>query len=109
MLTGCYRIPNIHIDTLGVVTNTSRVDTYRGAGRPEATYLIERMVDQTARELGIEPAEIRRRNFIPPEAFPYQSPALFVFDSGNYPYNLDAALGIVGYESGAGNRRSSAA
>jgi carbon-monoxide dehydrogenase large subunit len=98
MLTGCYRIPNIHIDTLGVVTNTSRVDTYRGAGRPEATYLIERMVDQIARELGIDPAEIRRRNFIPPEAFPYQSPALFVFDSGNYAHNLDAALGIVGYE-----------
>jgi aerobic carbon-monoxide dehydrogenase large subunit len=98
MLTGCYRIPNIHIDTLGVVTNTSRVDTYRGAGRPEATYLIERMVDQLARELGIDPAEIRRRNFIPPEAFPYQSP-LFVFDSGNYAHNLDTALGIVGYEA----------
>src|SRR5215468_10337874 len=94
MLTGCYRIPNIHIDTLGVVTNTSRVDTYRGAGRPEATYLIERMLDQLARELGIDPAEIRRRNFIPPEAFPYQSP-LFVFDSGNYEHNLDTALGIV--------------
>jgi aerobic carbon-monoxide dehydrogenase large subunit len=99
MLTGCYRIPNIHIDTLGVVTNTSRVDTYRGAGRPEATYLIERMVDQLARELGIDPAEVRRRNFIPPEAFPYQSPALFVFDSGNYEHNLDTALGIVGYEA----------
>ena len=99
MLTGCYRIPNIHIDTLGVVTNTSRVDTYRGAGRPEATYLIERMVDQLARELGTDPAEIRRRNFIPPEAFPYQSPALFVFDSGNYEHNLDTALGIVGYEA----------
>jgi aerobic carbon-monoxide dehydrogenase large subunit len=98
MLTGCYRIPNIHIDTLGVLTNTSRVDTYRGAGRPEATYLIERMVDQLARELGIDPAEIRRRNFIPPEAFPYQSP-LFVFDSGNYAHNLDTALGMVGYEA----------
>src|SRR5499427_7001484 len=98
MLTGCYRIPNIHIDTLGVVTNTSRVDTYRGAGRPEATYLIERMVDQLARELGIDPAEIRRRNFIAPEAFPYQSPALFVFDSGNYAHNLDTALDLVGYE-----------
>jgi aerobic carbon-monoxide dehydrogenase large subunit len=98
MLTGCYRIPNIHIDTLGVVTNTSRVDTYRGAGRPEATYLIERMVDQLARELGIDPAEIRRRNFIPSEAFPYQSP-VFVFDSGNYEHNLDTALGIVDYDA----------
>ena len=98
MLTGCYQIPNIQIDTFGVLTNTSRVDTYRGAGRPEATYLIERMVDQLARELGIDPAEIRRRNFIPKNAFPYQSPGLFVFDSGDYERNLDTALDIVGYE-----------
>jgi aerobic carbon-monoxide dehydrogenase large subunit len=98
MLTGCYRIPNIHVDTLGVLTNTSRVDIYRGAGRPEATYLIERMVDQLARELGIDPAELRRRNFIPKDAFPYQSPGLFVYDSGDYARNLDTALGLVGYE-----------
>jgi carbon-monoxide dehydrogenase large subunit len=98
MLTGCYRIPNIHVDTLGVLTNTSRVDTYRGAGRPEATYLIERMVDQLARELGVDPAEIRRRNFIPKDAFPYQSPGLFVYDSGDYARNLDTALDLVGYE-----------
>jgi aerobic carbon-monoxide dehydrogenase large subunit len=97
MVTGVYRIPNVHVDTLGVLTNTSRVDTYRGAGRPEATYLIERMVDQLARELSIDPAEIRRRNFIPPEAFPYQSP-LFVYDSGNYLHNLEKALDIIGYE-----------
>ena len=98
MLTGCYQIPSTHVDTFGVLTNTSRVDTYRGAGRPEATYLIERMVDQLARELGIDPAEIRRRNFIPRNAFPYQSPGLFVFDSGDYERNLDTALDIVGYE-----------
>src|SRR6266487_3453523 len=97
MVTGPYRIANTQIDTLGVLTNTSRVDTYRGAGRPEATYLIERMVDQLARELGIDPAEVRRRNFIRPDAFPYQSP-LFVYDSGSYEYNLDKALGMVGYE-----------
>ena len=97
MVTGVYRIPNVHVDTLGVLTHTSRVDTYRGAGRPEATYLIERMVDQLAREVNIDPADIRRRNFIPPDAFPYQSP-LFVYDSGNYQHNLDTALGIVGYE-----------
>jgi aerobic carbon-monoxide dehydrogenase large subunit len=97
MVTGVYRIPNVHVDTLGVLTNTSRVDTYRGAGRPEATYLIERMVDQLARELSIDPAELRRRNFIPPDAFPYQSP-LFVYDSGNYQHNLDKALDIIGYE-----------
>jgi aerobic carbon-monoxide dehydrogenase large subunit len=97
MVTGVYRIPNVHVDTLGVLTHTSRVDTYRGAGRPEATYLIERMVDQLARELRIDPADIRRRNFIPPDAFPYQSP-LFVYDSGNYVHNLDTALDIVGYD-----------
>jgi aerobic carbon-monoxide dehydrogenase large subunit len=99
MVTGVYRIPNIQVDTLGVLTNTSRVDTYRGAGRPEATYLIERMVDQLARELRIDPAEIRRRNFIPPDAFPYPVPnGGFVFDSGDYQHNLDTALGIVGYD-----------
>ena len=98
MLTGCYQIPNLQIDTFGVLTNTSRVDTYRGAGRPEATYLIERMVDQLARELGLDPAEIRRRNFIPRNAFPYRSPGLFVYDSGDYERNLDTALDIVGYE-----------
>jgi carbon-monoxide dehydrogenase large subunit len=99
MVTGVYRIPNVEVDTLGVLTNTSRVDTYRGAGRPEATYLIERMVDQLARELRIDPAEIRRRNFIPPDAFPYPSPTgAFVFDSGNYQHNLDTALDMVGYD-----------
>ena len=82
-----------------MLTNTSRVDTYRGAGRPEATYLIERMVDQLARELGIDPAEIRRRNFIPKNSFPHQSPGLFVFDSGDYEQNLDTALDLVGYEN----------
>jgi carbon-monoxide dehydrogenase large subunit len=99
MVTGVYRIPNVQVDTLGVLTNTSRVDTYRGAGRPEATYLIERMVDQLARKLRIDPSEIRRRNFIPPDAFPYPMPGGgFVVDSGNYQHNLDTALGIVGYD-----------
>jgi carbon-monoxide dehydrogenase large subunit len=99
MVTGVYRIPNIHVDTLGVLTNTSRVDTYRGAGRPEATYLIERMVDQLARELGLDPAETRRRNFIPADAFPYRQPTgVFVYDSGDYAHNLDTALRVVGYD-----------
>jgi aerobic carbon-monoxide dehydrogenase large subunit len=99
MVTGVYRIPNVHVDTLGVLTNISRVDTYRGAGRPEATYLIERMVDQLARKLRIDPAEIRRRNFIPSDAFPYPMPTgAFVVDSGNYQPNLDTALDMVGYD-----------
>src|SRR5262249_53218758 len=97
MLTACYQIPNIHADTRCVQSSTSRSDTNRGCGRPEATYHIERMMAQLARELGIYPAEIRRRNFIPKNAFPYQSP-LCVFDSGDYEQTLDTALGLVGYE-----------
>jgi aerobic carbon-monoxide dehydrogenase large subunit len=99
VVTGVYRIPNVDVDTLCVLTNTSRVDTYRGAGRPEATYLIERMVDQLARELRIDPAEIRRRNFVPSDAFPYRMPTGFVIDSGDYERNLDTALRIVGYDA----------
>ena len=66
-----YRIPAIHCQVIGVYTNTGMVDAYRGAGRPEATYVVERAVDLVARELGLDPVEVRRRNFIPPDAFPY--------------------------------------
>ena len=100
ILTGVYRIPNLHVDTHLMLTNTSRVDTYRGAGRPEATYLIETMVDRVARRLGLDPVEVRRRNFIPPSAFPYTIAShAFCYDSGDYPKNLDKALEIVGYAS----------
>ncbi|GHF08737.1 aldehyde dehydrogenase [Amycolatopsis deserti] len=98
MLTGVYRIPHVEVDTIGVYTHTSRVDTYRGAGRPEATYLIERMVDELARELHLDPAEIRRRNFIPVDAFPYRQPTgAVVYDSGDYERNLDEALNLADY------------
>src|ERR671923_832739 len=70
MLSGAYRIPNIHCQVLGVYTNTGMVDAYRGAGRPEATYVVERAVDLVARELDLDPVEVRRRDFIPPDAFP---------------------------------------
>jgi carbon-monoxide dehydrogenase large subunit len=73
------------------------VDAYRGAGRPEATYVIERIVDRAARDLGIDPAEIRRRNFIPPSAFPYRTPLGSEYDSGNYPAVLDKALALSRY------------
>ena len=68
---GAYRIPAIHCQVLGVYTNTGMVDAYRGAGRPEATYVVERAMDLVARELGLDPVEVRRKNFIPPDAFPY--------------------------------------
>src|ERR671938_264747 len=71
MLSGAYRIPNIHCQVLGVYTNTGMVDAYRGAGRPEATYVVERAVDLVARELNMDPAEVRGKNFIPPNDFPY--------------------------------------
>ena len=98
MLAGNYRIPNISCEVTGVHTNTTLVDAYRGAGRPEATYLVERMVDLTARELGMDPAEIRRRNFVPANAFPHTTATGVTYDSGNYQPTLDRALEMAGYQ-----------
>jgi aerobic carbon-monoxide dehydrogenase large subunit len=101
MLSGAYRIPNIHCQVLGVYTNTGMVDAYRGAGRPEATYVVERAVDLVARELDLDPVEVRRRNFIPPDAFPYDPVGILrglEYDTGDYEKPLDRALEIVGYD-----------
>jgi carbon-monoxide dehydrogenase large subunit len=100
MLSGSYRIPNIHCEVLGVYTNTGMVDAYRGAGRPEATYVVERAVDLVASELGLDPVEVRRRNFIPPDAFPYDPGILagLKYDTGDYDKALKRALEIVGYD-----------
>jgi carbon-monoxide dehydrogenase large subunit len=100
MLSGSYRIPNIHCEVLGVYTNTGMVDAYRGAGRPEATYVVERAVDLVASELGLDPVEVRRRNFIPPDAFPYDPGILagLKYDTGDYDKALKRALGLVGYD-----------
>ena len=97
LLSGQYRIPAIHADVTGVFTHTTPVDAYRGAGRPEACYLLERMIDLGAGELGIDPAEVRRRNFIPADQFPYQTPVALQYDSGNYEPALDRALDMVDY------------
>jgi carbon-monoxide dehydrogenase large subunit len=97
MLTGCYAIPNLSYEVLGVFTNTAPVDAYRGAGRPEATYLIERVMDLVASATGLDPAEVRRKNFIPPDRFPYTTAAGLQYDSGNYAPALDRALDLVGY------------
>ncbi|MHB8459202.1 MAG: xanthine dehydrogenase family protein molybdopterin-binding subunit [Candidatus Limnocylindrales bacterium] len=106
VLSGCYRIPNVWCEVTGVYTNTTFVDAYRGAGRPEATYIVERAMDLFADEIGMDPAEVRRRNFIAPDAFPYDNPSglgtasngekIFI-DSGNYEPALDKALATVGY------------
>ena len=99
MLSGSYRIPAVHCRVLGVYTNTGMVDAYRGAGRPEATYVVERAVDLVAGRLGLDPAEVRRRNFIQPDEFPYDPKILngLSYDTGNYEPALDRALEIVGY------------
>ncbi len=92
MTTGCYDIENCYVDTRMVVTNTVPVDAYRGAGRPEAAYLIERLMDKAALQLGLSPDEIRRRNFIQPDQFPYATPTGRVYDSGEYEKLMDAGL-----------------
>src|SRR5262249_20424842 len=99
LLAGSYTTPAIYCEVTGVFTNTTPVDAYRGAGRPEATYTIERLVDLAARELGIDPVEIRRKNFIPPDKFPYQTPVALQYDSGNYAGALDKALQMFDYKA----------
>ncbi|MCL6515885.1 molybdopterin cofactor-binding domain-containing protein [Alicyclobacillus sp.] len=98
IVPGPYRIPYAGVDVRGVFTNTTPTDAYRGAGRPEATYLLERMVDLFAREIGMDPVEVRRRNLIPADAFPYNTAMGLQYDSGNYEEALDKALAMLGYE-----------
>jgi carbon-monoxide dehydrogenase large subunit len=98
IVPGCYTIRNYACDVYGVFTNTTPTDAYRGAGRPEAAFLIERMVDLLARELGMDPADVRRKNFIPKDAFPYTTAGTLEYDSGDYQQTLDLALQTVGYE-----------
>jgi carbon-monoxide dehydrogenase large subunit len=92
LLSGVYTTPVIYAEVKAVFTNTVPVDAYRGAGRPEATYLLERLMDVAAAEIGMDRVEFRRKNFIPVDAFPYQTPVALQYDSGNYFATLDAAL-----------------
>lgn len=98
MLSGAYKIPAIGTEVTGVFTNKMATDAYRGAGRPEATYVVERMMDRVARELGMDPVEIRRKNFPKPKEFPFKTATGLLYDSGNYQAALDKALKLVGYE-----------
>ena len=106
VLSGCYRFPHVYAEVVGVYTNTVFVDAYRGAGRPEATYVVERAMDLFANEIGMDHAAIRRKNFIPPDQFPYENPsglgtasggAKIFIDSGNYEPALNRALVMSGY------------
>src|SRR6185369_12142897 len=93
LLAGQYTTPAIYCEVTAVFTNTTPVDAYRGAGRPEATYVVERLVETAARELKLDPVEIRRRNFI--KTFPYQTPVALCYDTGNYEATLSAALDLA--------------
>ncbi|MDP2618927.1 MAG: xanthine dehydrogenase family protein molybdopterin-binding subunit [Hyphomicrobiales bacterium] len=104
LFAGQYTTPAIHVRVQAVFTNTVPVDAVRGAGRPEATFLLERLVETAARELGMDPGELRRRNFIKPDAYPYQTPVAFVYDSGDYAAALDKALEIADYKGFAKRR-----
>jgi aerobic carbon-monoxide dehydrogenase large subunit len=96
LLSGQYNIPAIYCEVDAVYTNTAPVDAYRGAGRPEATFLIERIVEIAARELGKDPAEFRRQNFI--TSFPHQTPVIMCYDAGDYAASLDKALELIDYK-----------
>jgi aerobic carbon-monoxide dehydrogenase large subunit len=91
-LAGTYTTPAIHIESTGVYTNTTPTGPYRGAGRPEATYAIERVIDVAARELGIDPIELRRRNLIPPSAMPFKTGLVFTYDCGEFERVMTMAL-----------------
>jgi aerobic carbon-monoxide dehydrogenase large subunit len=108
LLAGTYTTPVVYCETKAVFTNTVPVDAYRGAGRPEATFLLERIVDLAADELGIDPAELRRKNFIPTDAFPYQTPVALQYDSGDYFSTLELATNAADY-AGFEARRAEAA
>jgi carbon-monoxide dehydrogenase large subunit len=108
LLAGQYRTPAIYVEVDSVFTNTAPVDAYRGAGRPEATYLLERIVTKAAVELGRDPADLRRQNFIGKDQFPYETPVALTYDIGDYEASLDKALDLADY-AGFGARKEAAA
>ena len=99
LLAGTYKTPAIYAEVKGMFTNTVPVDAYRGAGRPEASYLLERLVDRAAKVAGLDPIEIRRRNFIQPDEFPYQTPVALEYDTGDYGAAVDKALELGDYDN----------
>ena len=104
LLAGVYKTPAIYAEVKAVFTNTVPVDAYRGAGRPEATFLLERLVDKAAREMKMDRVDIRRQNFIPTDAFPYQTPVALQYDSGDYFSTLDQAMKTADWAGFEGRR-----
>ena len=109
LLAGVYRTPAIYAEVKAVFTHTVPVDAYRGAGRPEATFLLERLVDAIAHDTGFDRVELRRRNFIPRDAFPYQTPVALQYDSGDYEATLRTALREADWDGFPARRRAAAA
>ncbi len=107
-MTGVYRIPALYATYRAPLTNTTPVAAYRGAGRPDIAYMVERIVNQAAAELGIDAAELRRRNFIPPDAFPYTTPTGSVYENADLPGLLDKALQLADWKGYAQRRAQSA-
>lgn len=107
MLTGCYKTPAIYVNVIGVFTNTPAIDAYRGAGRPEAAFVIERIVDKAAKETGLGPLEIRRRNLIKSEEMPFKTALNHTFDSGNFASNMEIAAKKANWDSFKDRREES--
>jgi len=107
LLAGVYRTPAVFVEVTGVYSNSVPTDAYRGAGRPEACYVLERLADRAARELGLDRAEIRRRNLIPASAMPYKTPVGPTYDCGDFPKVLERCLEIAGYARFEDRRRES--
>jgi carbon-monoxide dehydrogenase large subunit len=106
---GVYTTPALHVAISGMLTNTHCTSPYRGAGRPEASYMIERLIDIAADEMGLDPAELRRRNTIPPSAMPYKTPLTFTYDSGRFEENLDRAMKLGNWHGFEARRKEAAA
>jgi carbon-monoxide dehydrogenase large subunit len=104
MMPGCYKLRGLSVEVVCLYTNTMATDAYRGAGRPEAAYTVERVMDEIAVATGLDPAEVRRRNFIPKSAFPFTTAAGAVYDSGDYGPTLDKALAKFDYKGALARR-----
>jgi carbon-monoxide dehydrogenase large subunit len=108
-LVGVYRFPAAHVEVLSVLSNTNPTAPYRGAGRPEATYVVERLIDDAARELGLDRVELRRRNLIPPSAMPHRNPLGVTYDCGDFPASMDKALEAADVAGFAARRQAAQA
>jgi carbon-monoxide dehydrogenase large subunit len=109
LMAGNYTTPLIYVNVKAVFTNTVPVDAYRGAGRPEATFQLERVIDKAARELKIDPVELRRRNFIKADQFPYQTPVAVAYDTGNYQATMDKLIEVADLKGFGARKAASAA